>query len=87
MELVLVELDAGVDFDATECSEVAGAELVGGTDPGNGRGRRMERGRDGRREPERRAGAAQASRVCPAMSGGTGDLRRRSPSFGGSAGE
>jgi hypothetical protein len=31
-------------------AEVAGVELVGGTDLGRGRGRRMERGRDERCE-------------------------------------
>jgi hypothetical protein len=31
-------------------AEVAGVELVGDTDLGRGKGRRMERGRDGRRE-------------------------------------
>jgi hypothetical protein len=46
MELVLVELDAGTELDATECVEVVDAELVSGTNIGSGRGRRIERGRD-----------------------------------------
>ena len=55
MELVLVELDAGTELDATECSEVTDAELVGGTDLNSGCGRRIECGRDERRESELRA--------------------------------
>jgi hypothetical protein len=41
MELVDVELDAG--------AEIADVELIGGTDLDRSWGRRMERGRDGRR--------------------------------------
>ena len=48
MELVLVDLDAGTRLNATECSEIAGAELGGGTDLCSGRDKRMECGRDGR---------------------------------------
>jgi hypothetical protein len=55
MELVLVELDASVELDATECTELIGVELGGGMDLGSGRGRRMERGRDRRHEFGRRA--------------------------------
>ena len=50
MEVVFVELDNGVELDAIEYREVAGAELISGTDLGSGRGKRMECGRDGRRE-------------------------------------
>jgi hypothetical protein len=46
----LVKLDAGAKLDATECAEIIGAELVGGTNHGSGRGRQLERGRYGRRE-------------------------------------
>jgi hypothetical protein len=35
-----------------EAVEVVGVELVGDTDLGRGRGRRMEHGRDGRHESE-----------------------------------
>ena len=45
-----MELDTGMELDATEYAEVAGAELGGGTDLGSGRGRWMERSCDGRRE-------------------------------------
>jgi hypothetical protein len=31
IELNLVQLDVGTELDATECAEVVGAELVGGT--------------------------------------------------------
>jgi hypothetical protein len=55
MELVLVELEAGAELDVTECAEVAGAKIVGCTDLSSSSGRRMERGRGGRRE-FRRAG-------------------------------
>jgi hypothetical protein len=48
MEPFFVELDAGTKLNAIECSKAAGAELDGGTDLGSGRGRRMERSRDGR---------------------------------------
>jgi hypothetical protein len=50
MELVVVERDTGMELDATECVEVAGAELGGGTDLSSGRGRWMERIHDRRRE-------------------------------------
>jgi hypothetical protein len=50
MELVVVERDTGVELDATECAEVAGPELVDGTDLSSGRGRWMERIHDGRHE-------------------------------------
>jgi hypothetical protein len=50
MELVVVELDATVYV------EVAGAELVSGTDLGSGRGKRMECGRDDRGEVGTRRG-------------------------------
>jgi hypothetical protein len=36
MELVLVDLDAGAELDATECVEVISAKLFGGTDLGSG---------------------------------------------------
>jgi hypothetical protein len=67
-----VELDAGAELDATECSEVVGAELGGGTHLGSGCGRRMEaRPRQearvqtvgGRREQGQRQRAAQAESV------------------------
>ena len=48
--LVDAELDASAELDATECAEVADAELVGSTNLGNGRGKRIERGRKGRHE-------------------------------------
>jgi hypothetical protein len=41
------ELDTGTELDATECAEVTSAELGSGTDLGIGRGRWMERSRDG----------------------------------------
>jgi hypothetical protein len=73
-----VELDAGAELNATECSEVADAELNGGTDHGSGHGRRMERDRDGRRKSRWRVGdvgegcaASGAGRVCPTSGGGT----------------
>jgi len=71
MELVLVELDAIAEFDATECLEVVGAELIGGMDLDSGRGRRMECGRDGGCESGRRrrhgqAGARSVERACDA---------------------
>ena len=62
-----MELDAGAELDATECSEVASAELGGGTDLGSGRGRWMECSCNGRHESERREGSA-------------GEQRRQSPS-------
>jgi hypothetical protein len=49
--------------------EVAGAELVGGTDLGSGHGKQMKRGHDGRPESEWWVGPAPASgagRVRPA---------------------
>jgi hypothetical protein len=42
MELVVVELNAGLELDAMEYAEVVGAELDSGTDLGSGRSRRME---------------------------------------------
>ena len=42
-------------------AEVAGVELVGGTDLGRGRGRRMERSCDGSRE----SGRVHAARAGP----------------------
>jgi hypothetical protein len=36
MELVVVEVNTRAELDATECVEVAGAELVGGMDLGSG---------------------------------------------------
>jgi hypothetical protein len=36
MKLVVVELNTGAELDATECAEVAGAKLVGGTDLSGG---------------------------------------------------
>jgi hypothetical protein len=36
MELVVVKLNTGAELDATECVEVAGAELVGSMDLGSG---------------------------------------------------
>jgi hypothetical protein len=42
MELVVVELNAGLELDAMEYAEVAGAELDSGTDLGSGHSRRME---------------------------------------------
>jgi hypothetical protein len=70
MELVLVEHNAGVELDATEYAEVIGAELVGSTELGSGRGRQMERGHDGRRESRRWANGAGGP--------GTGEQRRQS---------
>jgi len=74
-----VELDAGVELDATECSKVADAQLVYGSNLGSGRGRRMERGRDERRESGR--WASDVGRSC------VDERRRRSPSEQGGAGE
>jgi hypothetical protein len=53
-----------VDLDATECAEVADAELVSVMDLGNDRGTWMERSRDGRREYGQ--GASGAGRIRPA---------------------
>jgi hypothetical protein len=50
IELVVVELDIGVELDATECTEVAGTKLVDNTDLCNGHGGWMERNRNGRRK-------------------------------------
>ena len=36
MELVLVELDAGAELNATEYADVVSAELIGGTDLDSG---------------------------------------------------
>jgi hypothetical protein len=58
-----MELDAGAELDATECSEVADAKIVGGTDLSSGRGRRMEYDRDGRREFRRHAADAVGNQV------------------------
>jgi hypothetical protein len=44
MELVAVELNTRAELDATECVEVAGAELVGGMDLGSGHGGRCDYG-------------------------------------------
>ena len=68
MELVLLELDVGVELDATECLEVAGAELGGDTVLNGDRDRRMEPGRDGRHEPIRR--------TCGTGRGNAGEWRR-----------
>jgi hypothetical protein len=68
MELVVVELDISAELDATECAEIAGAKLIGGTDLGSGRGRWMERNRDGRREYRRGA--------CGSGGGGVGERLR-----------
>jgi hypothetical protein len=38
MELAVVALDAGLELNVTEYTEVAGAELVSGTNLGSGRG-------------------------------------------------
>jgi hypothetical protein len=79
-----MELNAGVELDATECAEVIGAELVSGMDVGSGRGRQMEHGRDRRRESRRRAsgasagGGGSAGIVYPASGGGTDE---KSPSY------
>jgi hypothetical protein len=54
----LVEFDAGAELDATECSDVVDAKIVGGTDLSSGRGRQMEYDRDGRREFRWRVGGA-----------------------------
>jgi hypothetical protein len=68
MELVLVELDV------MECSEVVGAELVGGTDLGSGRDRWIECNRDERRGARRRA----VARAGPAPPSGAGRVRSTS---------
>jgi hypothetical protein len=75
MELVLVELDAIAELDSTEYSEAAGAELVGGTNLNSGRGRRMERDRDGRCVG--RGGADERRRQSPSRERGR---RRRAES-------
>jgi hypothetical protein len=71
MELILVELDAGAELDATECSEVVGAKLGGGTDLGSGCGRRME------------ARPRQEARVRTAGMGSANERRKQSPSRDG----
>ena len=75
MELVVVELDACAELDATEHAEVASAELIGGMDLGSGSDRRMERGRDGRHEFQqgRHAVRAGVALVC-----GANGIRRAS---------
>jgi hypothetical protein len=50
MVLVVVKLDTSEELDAMECVEVAGAELVNGTDLSSSRGRWMECSRDRRHE-------------------------------------
>ena len=67
-----MELDAGTELDATECLEVADAVLIGGTSLGNGRGRRMERGHDGRHKSGRWEGDVGGEDA--------GEWRRHSPS-------
>ena len=58
-----MELDTGAELDATECAEVAGAELISVTNLDSGRDRWMEHSRDGRREYERGCAArARAAR-------------------------
>jgi hypothetical protein len=69
MELVVVELDAGAELDATECAEVADAELVGDTDLVSVHSKRMEHGRDGRHESGRERHTARVGR------GGTSGVR------------
>jgi hypothetical protein len=65
MELVVVELNAGAELDATECMEVTGVEHVGAMDLGRGCGIWMEYGHDGKRKSEKgwRRQAAQAESV------------------------
>jgi hypothetical protein len=58
MELVIMELDIGMELDATECVKVAGVELVDRTDLGNGRSRWMELVQP-RQEARVRAGRCQ----------------------------
>jgi hypothetical protein len=60
MELVIMELDIGVELDATECVKVAGVELVERTDLGNGCSRWMELVQP-RQEARVRAGAVSTS--------------------------
>jgi hypothetical protein len=50
MELIVVELDTGAEFNSTECAEVASAELVSGTNFDSSCCRWMERSHNGRRE-------------------------------------
>jgi hypothetical protein len=57
-----------------ECSEVVGAELVGGTDLGSGRDRWIECNRDERRGARRRA----VARAGPAPPSGAGRVRSTS---------
>jgi hypothetical protein len=71
MEFVLVKLDADAALDAIEGSEVAGAELRGGTDLGNGRGRRMSATTTGDTSPN--GGRAGASEVPSRDGGGTSE--------------
>jgi hypothetical protein len=62
-----VELDADVELDAMECTEVADAKIVSCTDLANGHGRRIEHGYNGRYKIEHRAGGAgggNASEWC-----------------------
>jgi hypothetical protein len=68
MELAIVELDTGAKLDATECAEVAGVELVGGTNLDGGRGTWMERGRNGRHKYG--AGGTRSGEAAP-VSGST----------------
>jgi hypothetical protein len=60
--------------------EVAGAELVGDTDLGRGRSRRMERGHDERRE----SGRGHAARAC---GGGAQHTEQACDTGGGDAGK
>jgi hypothetical protein len=93
MDLVVVELNAAVELDTTEYAEVAGVELVGGTDLVNGRGRLMERDRDRRRESWLGRHAAQAGvtaefvrepRARVALASSAGEVR---PTSGGASGQ
>jgi hypothetical protein len=77
MELILLSsmlARSPIELDATECAEVVGVELGGGTNLSSGRDRRM-RGRDGRRESRRLVGG-----VC------RGGERIKMPKRGGELG-
>jgi hypothetical protein len=72
MELVLVELDAGAELDATECLEVADAEPINDMDLDCGRDRRMERSRNRRYKSEWQEGGK--------CGGSAGERRKQSSS-------
>jgi hypothetical protein len=77
MKHVIVEFDTGAELDATECAEVVGAELVGGTDRGSDHGRWMERNRDERCEYAQGGSTDEQLRQNPSCDRERGRTARR----------